>query len=199
MLLLLCLLLLGKIESQVFLDALDGGVQVDLVAVVVKRSLMRYIINRGRADGRRAQLFDQGIPIAGQRVGGVGLLPVRDGLRQIGVFHIPLYREALVEGIQLHNGVCQHDLDKSFCQCGVGGVSRDGNDLFGLNAAAGQRPDGNGGVAPKQLQRVGTAAYVEVVERNNELAALRNYTTGAPVVAATTKSLQEGARVRTAG
>ena len=46
MLLLLCLLLLGKIESQVFLDALDGGVQVDLVAVVVKRSLMRYIINR---------------------------------------------------------------------------------------------------------------------------------------------------------
>lgn len=42
-------------------------------------------------------------------------------------------------------------------------------------------------------------AYVEVVERNNELAALRNYTTGAPVVAATTKSLQEGARVRTAG
>ena len=41
--------------------------------------------------------------------------------------------------------------------------------------------------------------YVEVVERNNELAALRNYTTGAPVVAATTKSLQEGARVRTAG
>ena len=159
MLLLLCLLLLGKIESQVFLDALDGGVQVDLVAVVVKRSLMRYIINRGRADGRRAQLFDQGIPIAGQRVGGVGLLPVRDGLRQIGVFHIPLYREALVEGIQLHNGVCQHDLDKSFCQCGVGGVSRDGNDLFGLKAAAGQRPDGNGGVAPKQLQRVGTAAY----------------------------------------
>lgn len=86
MLLLLCLLLLGKIESQVFLDALDGGVQVDLVAVVVKRSLMRYIINRGRADGRRAQLFDQGIPIAGQRVGGVGLLPVRDGLRQIGSF-----------------------------------------------------------------------------------------------------------------
>ena len=141
MLLLLCLLLLGKIESQVFLDALDGGVQVDLVAVVVKRSLMRYIINRGRADGRRAQLFDQGIPIAGQRVGGVGLLPVRDGLRQIGVFHIPLYREALVEGIQLHNGVCQHDLDKSFCQCGVGGVSRDGNDLFGLKAAAGQRPE----------------------------------------------------------
>ena len=62
MLLLLCLLLLGKIESQVFLDALDGGVQVDLVAVVVKRGLMRYIINRGRADGRRAQLFDQGIP-----------------------------------------------------------------------------------------------------------------------------------------
>ena len=50
-------------------------------------------------------------------------------------------------------------MDKSFCQCGVGGVSRDGNDLFGLKAAAGQRPDGNGGVAPKQLQRVGTAAY----------------------------------------
>lgn len=44
-----------------------------------------------------------------------------------------------------------------------------------------------------------TVTYVEVVERNNELAALRNYTTGAPVVAATTKSLQEGARVRTAG
>ena len=43
MLLLLCLLLLGKIESQVFLDALDGGVQVDLVAVVVKRLSLIHI------------------------------------------------------------------------------------------------------------------------------------------------------------
>lgn len=49
------------------------------------------------------------------------------------------------------------------------------------------------------LQNIVRKVYVEVVERNNELAALRNYTTGAPVVAATTKSLQEGARVRTAG
>ncbi len=44
------------------------------------------------------------------------------------------------------------------------------------------------------LQNIVRKVYVEVVERNNELAALRNYTTGAPVVAATTKSLQEGAR-----
>ena len=40
---------------------------------------------------------------------------------------------------------------------------------------------------------------MEGVVRNIVLAVLRNYTTGAPVVAATTKSLQEGARVRTAG
>ena len=33
------------------------------------------------------------------------------------------------------------------------------------------------------LQNIVRKVYVEVVERNNELAALRNYTTGAPVVA----------------
>lgn len=73
---------------------------------------------------------------------------------------------------------------------------------------AGQRPSQcNGGDSSIRwraqhcfgLQNIVRKVYVEVVERNNELAALRNYTTGAPVVAATTKSLQEGARVRTAG
>ena len=55
-------------------------------------------------------------------------------------------------------------------------------------------------VVREELQAVNiTGAVPSPLSENNELAALRNYTTGAPVVAATTKSLQEGARVRTAG